>query len=128
MQAIARVNRVFRDKPGGLVVDYLGLADELKRALAMYTESGGKGETTIDTAQAVAALLEKYEVCCDMLHRFDWSAWTGTDQDKRLRLFPAAQEHLLAADRKEGKQRYCAVSTTLSRAFALWPPTRVPCR
>ena len=62
MQAIARVNRVFRDKPGGLVVDYLGLADQLKQALADYTESGGKGETAIDQEEAVAVMLEKYEV------------------------------------------------------------------
>jgi type I restriction enzyme R subunit len=121
MQAIARVNRVFRDKPGGLVVDYLGLADELKRALATYTESGGQGETTIDTAQAVAALLEKYEVCCDMLHGFDWSVWTGPDPGKKLALLPLAQEHLLATDPKEGKQRFCAVVYDLSRAFALCP-------
>ena len=65
MQAIARVNRVFRDKPGGLVVDYLGIADQLRHAMAVYTESGGKGETAIDTAEAIAAMLEKYDVCCD---------------------------------------------------------------
>src|SRR5262249_26244290 len=63
MQAIARVNRVFKDKPGGLVVDYLGLADELKQALATYTESGGTGKTAIDQAEAVALMLEKYEIC-----------------------------------------------------------------
>jgi type I restriction enzyme R subunit len=59
MQAIARVNRVFRDKPGGLVVDYLGLADQLKKALATYTDSGGRGAPTYDTAQAIAVMLEK---------------------------------------------------------------------
>ena len=64
MQAIARVNRVFRDKPGGLVVDYLGLAHELKRALATYTESGGTGKTALDQEEAVAVMLEKYEICC----------------------------------------------------------------
>ena len=79
MQAIARVNRVFRDKQGGLIVDYLGLADQLKQALATYTESGGQGSRIIDTAQAVAVLLKKYEVCCDLMHGFDWSKWmTGT--------------------------------------------------
>ncbi len=72
MQAIARVNRVFRDKPGGLVVDYLGLADQLKQALATYTESGGKGSPTIDTAQAIAVMLEKHGIACDMMHGFDW--------------------------------------------------------
>ncbi len=76
MQAIARVNRVFKDKPGGLVVDYLGLADELKQALATYTESGGTGETAIDQEEAVAVMLEKYEICCGIFHGFDWSVWT----------------------------------------------------
>ena len=75
MQAIARVNRVFRDKPGGLVVDYLGLAHELKRALATYTESGGTGQTALDQEQAVRAMLEKYETCCDLFHGFDRTAW-----------------------------------------------------
>ncbi len=68
MQAIARVNRVFRDKPGGLVVDYLGLAQELRDALATYTESGGTGRTAIDQEEAVALMLEKYEVCCGLFH------------------------------------------------------------
>ncbi len=66
MQAIARVNRVFRDKPGGLVVDYLGLADQLRNALAAYTESGGTGETAIDQAEAVALMLKKYGVPRDV--------------------------------------------------------------
>lgn len=64
MRAIARVNRVFRDKQGGLIVDFLGLADELKQALANYTWSGGQGSPIIDTDQAVAVMAEKYEVCC----------------------------------------------------------------
>ena len=75
MQAIARVNRVFKDKPGGLVVDYLGIAQELKQALSTYTESGGAGRTDIPQEEAVAAMLEKYEVCRGLFHGFDWSAW-----------------------------------------------------
>src|SRR5882724_7779016 len=71
MQAIARVNRVFKDKPGGLIVDYLGLADELKQALATYTESGGSGQTAIDQTEAVAVMIEKYEVCLGLFHGFD---------------------------------------------------------
>src|SRR5712691_3450418 len=83
MQAIARVNRVFKDKPGGLIVDYLGLADELKKALAIYTESGGTGKTAIDQAEAVAAMQEKHEVCSGLFHPFDWSRWTtGTPQER----------------------------------------------
>jgi type I restriction enzyme R subunit len=85
MQAIARVNRVFRDKPGGLVVDYLGLAHELRRALATYTESGGTGTTAINQREAVAAMLEKYEVCLGLFHCFDRSSWTtGTPAERLL--------------------------------------------
>src|SRR5881296_242547 len=93
MQAIARVNRVFRDKPGGLVVDYLGLAHELKAALATYTESGGKGKPTYDQEDAVAAMLKHYEVCCALFHSFDWSRWLSGTPTERLSLLPPAQEH-----------------------------------
>jgi type I restriction enzyme R subunit len=121
MQAIARVNRVFRDKPGGLVVDYLGLADELKKALATYTESGGTGETAIDQAEAIAFMQRAYEVCTGLFHRFDWSRWvTGTPQE-RLSLLPAAQEHILALE--DGKNRLMQSVTELSRAFALAVPS-----
>jgi type I restriction enzyme, R subunit len=120
MQAIARVNRVFKDKPGGLVVDYLGLADELKQALATYTEAGGTGETALDQAEAVAAMLAKYEVCRGLFHGFDWRSWvTGTPQD-RLSLLPAAQEHILAQE--DGKARLLRSVTELSQAFALAVP------
>ena len=117
MQAIARVNRVFRNKPGGLVVDYLGLADQLRKALATYTESGGQGQTTVDTEQAVAVMLEKYEVCCGMFHGFDWSNWTTGTPAERLALIPAGQEHILAQE--DGKSRYSQAVSELSQAFAL---------
>ena len=117
MQAIARVNRVFRDKPGGLVVDYLGLADQLKRALATYTESGGKGDPTYDTKQAIAVMLEKHGVACDMLHGFHWDKWTTGTPTERLQLIPAGQEHIL--EQQDGKKRWIQVVTELSRAFAL---------
>jgi type I restriction enzyme R subunit len=116
MQAIARVNRVFRDKPGGLVVDYLGLADQLKHALSVYTESGGQGTPAIDTAQAVAVMLEKHAVAADMLHGLAWAAVVG-DAKKTYALLPAAQEHVLALE--NGKKRFVQVVTDLSRAFAL---------
>ena len=119
MQAIARVNRVFKDKPGGLVVDYLGLANELKQALATYTESGGKGRTAVDQDEAVALMQEKYEVCCGILHGFDWSAWTGSP-GQRLELLPPAQEHVLAQE--NGKERFVAVVRELEQAFALAVP------
>jgi type I restriction enzyme R subunit len=117
MQAIARVNRVFRDKPGGLIVDYLGLADQLRDALATYTDSGGTGSPSIDMAQAIAVLLEKYQVACDILHGFDWSLWTTGTGTQKLSLIPAAQEHVL--EQEDGKKRFIQVTTELSRAFAL---------
>ena len=120
MQAIARVNRVFKDKPGGLVVDYLGLADHLKNALANYTQSGGTGGTAVDQAEAVAVMLEKYEVCCGLFHGFDWSAWTAGKPAERLALLPAAQEHILAQE--DGQSRYLRAVTELSQAFALAVP------
>jgi len=119
MQAIARVNRVFKEKPGGLVVDYLGIGDSLKQALRTYTESGGKGETMIDTAEAVAALQKQYEICCDMLHGFDWSAWTSGTPADRMSLPIAAQEHIL--DQNDGKQLWLGHVSALSQAFALCP-------
>ena len=121
MQAIARVNRVFRDKPGGLVVDYLGLAPELKRALAVYTESGGTGAGALDQAQAVAVMREKYEVCCGLFHGFDRSAWIdGAPAERMIGLLPAAQEHVLAQE--DGKERCVQAVRALSRAFALAVP------
>ena len=120
MQAIARVNRVFRDKPGGLVVDYLGLAHELKQALATYTESGGTGRTAIDQHEAVAVMLEKYEVCCGLFHGFDWSRWVSGAPAQRLGLLPPAQEHILAQE--DGKNRLLSVVHELSQAFALAVP------
>ncbi len=120
MQAIARVNRVFKDKPGGLVVDYLGLAHELKRALATYTESGGTGRTALDQDEAVAVMLEKYEVCCALFHGFDWSKWTVGNAQERLNLLPAAQERVLAQE--NGKERCLQVVRELSKAFALAVP------
>ena len=120
MQAITRVNRVFRDKPGGLVVDYLGLAPELKRALATYTESKGTGEIKIDQEEAVKAMLEKYEICSALFHGFDRSAWISGTPQERLGLLPAAQEHILAQE--NGKDRCVGAVRELSRAFALSVP------
>ena len=120
MQAIARVNRVFKDKPGGLVVDYLGLADELRKALSIYTESGGTGKTAIDQNEAVALMQEKYEVCLGLFHGFDWTAWVSGTPPQRLALLPAAQEHILAQE--EGKNRLLRAVTELSQAFALAVP------
>ena len=120
MQAIARVNRVFRDKPGGLVVDYLGLADQLKRALADYTEGGGKGKPTIDQDEAVAVMLEKYEVVCGMYHGFDYAAIIQGPASGRMSGIARAMEHVLGLT--DGKKRYLQAVTELSKAFALAVP------
>src|SRR3569833_1509406 len=121
MQAIARVNRVFSNKPGGLVVDYLGLADQLKQALITYTESGGQGSPTFDTKQAVAVMLEKHDVACDLMHGFTWDKWTTGKPAERLALIPAGQEHILA--QPDGKKRFVQVVAELSHAFALCAAT-----
>jgi type I restriction enzyme R subunit len=120
MQAIARVNRVFRDKPGGLVVDYLGLADELKKALAVYTESGGKGKPTFDQRDAIALMQREYEVCVGLFHGFDWSAWRGAPTE-RMSVLSRAQDHILGLD--NGKQRLLDAVGSLSKAFALAVPS-----
>ena len=120
MQAIARVNRVFKDKPGGLVADYLGIAHELKQALTIYTESGGLGRTAIPQEEAVDVMQAKYEVCCGLFHGFDWTDWSSNTSEKRLALLPAAQEHILRQE--DGKNRLTQTVTELSKAFALAVP------
>jgi type I restriction enzyme R subunit len=120
MQAIARVNRVFKDKPGGLVVDYLGLADQLRKALANYTESGEKGEATLDQEEAVAIMLEKYEIARDMFHGFDHMAIVQGPPSRRMAGIAAAIEHVLSL--KDGRQRFADAVALLSRAFALAVP------
>jgi type I restriction enzyme R subunit len=120
MQAIARVNRVFKDKPGGLVVDYLGLADQLKKALADYTESGGKGKPVFDQEEAVEKMLEYYEVCEGMFHGFDYSHFKTGTALQRNAVIPTAAEHVLEQD--EGKDRFMKSVGQLSKAFALSVP------
>jgi type I restriction enzyme R subunit len=120
MQAIARVNRVFKDKPGGLVVDYLGLAEELKLALADYTNSKGKGEIKLDQEEAVSVMLEKYEQVCAIMHGLDYQAAAETPAVQRMPLIAQAAEHVLC--KPDGKQRYLLAVTELSKAFALAVP------
>ena len=98
-------------------MDYLGLADQLKRALAAYTQSGGRGSPTYDTKQAIAVMLEKHSITCDLLHGFNWDKWTSGTSIERLALIPAGQQHILEQD--DGKRRFLQVINDLSRAFAL---------
>ena len=119
-QAITRVNRVFKDKPGGLVVDYLGLANDLRKAVENYTRSGGRGKAAFNKADAIAVMLEKHEVCCAMFHGFDWSPWVNGGAQGKLTILPPAQEHILA--QKEGKERFLQAVMELTKAFTLSVP------
>lgn len=120
MQAIARVNRVFKQKTGGLVVDYLGVAHELKQALATYTESGGRGRATINQDEAVEALLNKHGDCVAMFKGFDFRLWATGKPEQRLKLLPDAQEHILK--QKDGKKDFMRLARELTQAFALSVP------
>lgn len=117
MQAIARVNRVFGDKPGGLVVDYLGLADNLRRALTTYTEAGGKGETAVDVDKAVEVLLEKLELGRDLLHGYDYSKFMKGNRFERLMVLPGALEHVY--EKEDGRDRLLDIVAPLEKAFGL---------
>lgn len=115
MQAIARVNRVFKDKPGGLVVDYIGIANELKQALKEYTQARGKGRPTHDAEDALAVLGTKMDVLRGMLYRFNYAEC----RTKAWQLLPGAANHILAADPKDGKQRFADNVLAATKAFAL---------
>ncbi len=103
MQAIARVNRVYKDKPGGLIVDYLGIAADLKKALAFYSDAGGKGDPTILQEQAVELMLEKLEVVSNMYYGFNYEEYFEADTSKKLSIILAAEEHILGLE--DGKKR-----------------------
>ena len=120
MQAIARVNRVFQDKPGGLVVDYLGIAADLKKALSFYSDAGGKGDPTIAQEQAVALMLEKLEVVANLYNGFPYEEYFQADTAKKLSLILAAEEHILGLE--DGKRRYINEVTALSKSFAIAVP------
>ena len=120
MQAIARVNRVFKDKPGGLVVDYLGIARELREAVSEYTASGGAGAPTIDQEEAVRALLAAHEVCEELFRGFDRSPWLTGTSAQRLSLLPPAIQHVLGQN--DGRERLVSQVQRLSDAFALSVP------
>jgi len=113
MQAIARVNRVFKDKPGGLVVDYIGIANELKLALKIYTDSKGKGAPTLDAREAYAILLEKIDVIRGMYHGFDYSEYEAN----AVQLLPGAMNHILGLD--DGKKRYMDTMAMIRKAYTL---------
>ena len=120
MQAIARVNRVYLDKPGGLVVDYLGIASDLKEALSFYSDAGGKGDPTLLQEQAVNLMLEKIEVVSALYHGFAYEDYFAAETSQKLSLILAAEEHILGLE--DGKKRYINAVTALSQAFAIAIP------
>jgi type I restriction enzyme R subunit len=120
MQAIARVNRVYKDKPGGLIIDYLGIASDLKNALSFYSDSGGKGDPTILQEQAVELMLEKLEVVSNLFYGFSYEDYFDADTSKKLSMILSAEEHILSLE--DGKKRYIDEVTALSKSFAIAVP------
>ena len=120
IQAITRVNRVFKDKPGGLVVDYLGFADDLKKSMSDYSKSGGRGNQTNLQEEAVAIMLEKHEIICELFHGFDYQKFFTTTPREKMSMIPSAMDYIL--QQEDGAQRYIQFVTELSKAFALAVP------
>ncbi len=120
MQTIARVNRVFRDKPGGLIVDYLGLADELKKAMETYTDSGGEGPPTVNINEAIAVMKTEHEILCDIFHGFDWSKYITGDIGDKLSVLRLATDFVYQESKRD--ERVIQHVVRLSKAFALCVP------
>lgn len=119
MQAIARINRIYKDKPGGLVVDYLGIAGRLRSALQTYTASGGEGQPTLDQAEAVAVMKEKLEIVQDLFHAFDYSRYFKAGTSQQLQIILDAQNYILQTDDNKLFDKHVLA---LSKAFALSVP------
>ena len=142
MQAIARVNRVFKDKPGGLIVDYLGIATDLKKALSFYSDAGGKGEPTLDLEKAITLMNEKFEVVQQFFNevaktqkdivaeepeayyansfRFNYKRFFNVEAKEKISIILQSEEHILGLE--DGKTRFIREVTLLSQAFALSIP------
>jgi len=142
MQAIARVNRVFKDKPGGLIVDYLGIATDLKKALAFYSDAGGKGEPTLDLEKAIALMNEKFEIVQQFFNeeaktqkdivaeepdayyansfKFNYKRFFNVEAKEKMSIILQTEEHIFGLE--DGKARFIREVTLLSQAFALSIP------
>lgn len=120
MQAIARVNRVYKDKTGGLIVDYLGIASDLKKALSFYADAGGKGDPAATQEQAVQLMLEKLEVVSQLFHGFAYEDYFEAGTGRKLSLILAAEEHILSQE--NGRKRYMDEVSALSQAFSIAIP------
>ncbi len=120
MQAIARVNRVYKDKTGGLIVDYIGIASDLKAALSFYAESGGKGDPAKLQEDAVKVMLEKLEVVRDMFYGFEYQRYFNGDTSQKLNIILEAEDFILGLE--NGRNRFIDAVTALSKAFAIAVP------
>lgn len=122
MQAIARVNRVYKDKLGGLVVDYLGIASDLKEALSFYSDAGGKGDPALIQDEAATILQEKLEVLDAMMHGFNYAEYFTANTSRKLSIILEAEEHILGIEQGQAKNRFLTAVTAMSQAFALAVP------
>lgn len=122
MQAIARVNRVYKDKPGGLIVDYIGIGQELRNAMATYLQSGGEGKAFVDIAEAIALMIEKFEIVEQMFHNYDYKAYFHAETNVKLQVLLGAQNYILSSENV--KNRFLKEITALSKLFAMSIPSR----
>jgi type I restriction enzyme R subunit len=121
MQAIARVNRVYKDKPGGLIVDYIGIGQDLRNAMAVYTESGGEGEAVTDIAEIIAGMRTKFEIVSQMFHGFDYLSYFKAETGEKMRILLGAQNFILRSE--ELQNRFIAETTALSKLFVVAVPS-----
>jgi len=122
MQAIARVNRVYKDKIGGLIVDYLGIASDLKKALSFYSDAGGQGDPAEIQEEAVILMQEKLEVLTDLMSDYDYRAYFTATTSQRLTIILETENYILGLDNGKGKMRFLAAIAALSQAYALATP------
>ena len=120
MQAIARVNRVYKDKPGGLVVDYIGIGQDLRNAMATYLQSGGEGSPVVNIKEAIEGMKEKFEIVEQMFNGYDFKAFFGVDTAHKLQVLLGAQNFILSNDKL--KERYLKEVALLSKLFAMSIP------
>ena len=121
MQAIARVNRVYKDKAGWLIVDYIGIGQDLRNAMAVYTESGGQGEAVLDISEVIAGMRTKFEIVSQMFHGFEYKSYFGADTTEKMRILLWAQNFILSSE--DLQNRFLSEITALSKFFVMAVPS-----
>lgn len=121
MQAIARVNRVYKDKSGGLIVDYIGIGQDLRNAMAVYTESGGQGEAVLDIAEVIASMRTKFEIVSQMFHGFEYRSYFSSGTSEKMRILLSAQNFILKDE--ELQNRFLSEIAALSKLFVMAVPS-----